>query len=159
MIYLIRRTLILLLFLSISSIQTYAADPIEGEEPVIDVMGKVVDHDYFEIFNTKIYLPRFFRAGGQWYLYANTKAALASGEFENIDGALVRADGEPITLDMSITSHLLYVWFGILFALFITLWASSRYKKGIGRTTEGKGICLNLGEVCCVFIGDQIAKE
>ena len=159
MIYLIRRTLILLLFVSFTSFLTYAADPVEGEEPVIDVMGKVVDHEYFEIFNTKIYLPRIFRAGGQWYVFSNTKSALKSGEFEKVDGALVRTDGEPITLDMSITSHLLYVWFGILFALCITLWASSRYKKGVGRTTEPKGISLNLFEVFFVFIRDQIAKE
>lgn len=159
MIHLIRRTLTPLLFLLLPFVSLYAADPVEGEAPVIDVMGKVVDHDYFEIFNQKIYLPRILWSGGELYVYSNTKAALKDGTFKKVDGALVRADGEPVSLDFSITSHLLYVWFGILFALFITLWASSRYKRGDGRTSEPKGKSLNLFEVFFVFIKDQIAKE
>lgn len=148
--------LILLLFTNLS----FATDASGNEEkPVIDVVGKIVPHDYFEIFNQKIPLPRIFYVEGDFHFYANTNEAVQSGEFVVQDDQLVRADGAPISLDLSITSHLVFLWIGILLTLFVTIWASSKYKKGIGRDSEPKGTGLNLFEVFFVFIRDDIAKE
>jgi len=72
---------------------------------------------------------------------------------------LVRSDGAQIALDMSITSHLIYVWLGIILTLLITIWAASRYRRGIGAESEPKGAMHNIFEVIFVFIRDDIAKE
>lgn len=145
----------LLLFPMISEV--HAAE--ESSSP-IDVMGKVVDHDYLEVVGVKIYLPRIFYVDGSFHVYKSTYAALDSGEFvENEEGAIVRADGTPVSIDFSITSHLMYVWFSILLGLVITLWAAAKYKRGVGRETEPQGIGQNLFEVFFVFIRDDIAKE
>lgn len=156
---LVRRFVVTILFFLLLSPNILAADTSEGDEPVIDVMGKVVDHDYFEIFNQKLYLPRIFLLDGQWYFFSSTNAAVESGDFEKVDGSLIRSDGAQISLDMSITSHLLYVWFGIILTLFVTFWASAKYKTGQGAKTEPKGTAQNLFEVFFVFIRDDIAKE
>lgn len=148
------------LFLYImSSFDVLAADSSESSDAPIDVMGKVANHDYLEIANQKIYLPRIFLVDGGLKVYANTQRALDSGEFVMQDDAVVRADGTPVTIDFSITSHLVYVWFGILLTLFITLLAAKKYNQGIGSKTEPKGVLQNLFEVFFVFIRDDVAKE
>jgi len=129
------------------------------KEPVIDVMGKVVDHDYLTLVGVKIYLPRILIVDGELYVFGNTNSAIESGEFQEIDGYLVRADGTPVSLDMSITSHLMYVWFGIIFSLIFTIWAARRYSRGVGTTTEPRGVTQNIFEVLFIFIRDDIAKE
>lgn len=131
----------------------------ETQESSIDVMGKVSDHDYFETAFGKIYLPRIFLADGGFYFYSNTESALASGQFMETEAGLVHASGAPVTLDLSITSHLIYVWMGLLFTFILTFWASRKYKSGNGRDTEPKGALLNTFEVLFVFIRDDIAKE
>jgi F-type H+-transporting ATPase subunit a len=123
------------------------------------VVGKVTNHDYFEVPWGKIYLPRILLVDGSWYFYSTTNSAIESGEFTEGEEGLVRADGAPITLDMSITSHLLYLWFGLLLTFFITIWASGKYKRGTGTKTEPKGPWHNMFEVLFVFIRDDIAKE
>lgn len=149
--------LLLMLFHPAAIAQNQAAQA--EEEPVIDVMGKIVDHDYLTLVGVKIYLPRILIVEGELYTYANTKSALESGEFQEVDGALVRADGAPVSLDMSITSHLMYVWFGIILTLIFTFWAARRYKQGIGASVEPRGITQNIFEVFFIFVRDDIAKE
>lgn len=135
-------------------------DSAQGEEePVIDVMGKIVDHDYLELVGVKIYLPRILLVDGEWYFYGSTDSAIESGNFEKTDGVLVRSDGAPVSLDMSITSHLMYVWFGIILSLIFTIWAARRYKRGVGESVEPRGITQNIFEVLFVFVRDDIAKE
>lgn len=155
----VRRVVVTILFLLVLNPNLLAADSSENNEPVIDLMGKVVDHDYFEVFNQKFYLPRILLVGSDFHVYRNTQSAVQSGEFQRVDGALLRADGASVSLDLSITSHLLYVWFGMILTLFITFWASSKYKRGVGVETEPKGTRQNLFEVFFVFIRDDIAKE
>jgi F-type H+-transporting ATPase subunit a len=155
----VRRIVVALLFLLVLNPDLLAADSSENNEPVIDVMGKVVDHDYFEMFNQKFYLPRILLVGSDLHVYRSTQSAIESGEFQRTDGALLRADGASVSLDLSITSHLLYVWFGMILTLFITFWAASKYKRGVGAETEPKGTRQNLFEVFFVFIRDDIAKE
>lgn len=131
----------------------------ESSSP-IDVMGKVVDHDYLEVAGLKVYLPRIFYVDGSFHFYKSTYSALGSGDFvEEESGAIVRSDGTPVTIDFSITSHLMYVWFSILLGLLITIWAARRYKRGVGRESEPLGLWHNLFEVFFVFVRDDIAKE
>lgn len=155
----VRRIVVAFLFILVLNPNLLAADSSENNEPVIDVIGKVVDHDYFEIFNQKFYLPRIFLVDGGLHFYRNTQSAIESGDFQRVDGSMVRADGATISIDFSITSHLLYVWFGMILTLFITFWAALKYKKGAGSETEPKGNSQNLFEVFFVFIRDDIAKE
>lgn len=151
-------TILLLMFIHPAAIAQ--DDSVQGEEePVIDVMGKIVDHDYLELVGVKIYLPRILLADGEWYFYGSTDSAIESGEFEKTNGVLVRSDGAPVSLDMSITSHLMYVWFGIILSLIFTIWAARRYKRGVGESVEPRGITQNIFEVLFVFVRDDIAKE
>lgn len=156
----LRRVIITtLLILVIQPGTMSAADSSEEERPVIDVMGKVVNQHYFELVGMKIPLPRIMMVEGDWYFYATTQSAIDSGTFISSEGSLVRADGAEISLDMSITKHLVFLWIGIILTLLITIWASGRYKRGIGAESEPVGTGHNLFEVFFVFIRDQIAKE
>lgn len=170
MVQTLRRVFLTLLFLSISTSNTFAADSSEQDEAqVLDVMGTVADHDYFKvpgfINGGKIYLPRIFyweSAEGESQLsaYLSTKSVLESGEFvENEEGALVSANGGHIIIDLSITSHLIYFWMGMLLALILTVMAARRYKRGIGRTVEPQGAFHNIFEVLFVFIRDDVARD
>ncbi len=157
---LLRRVAVTVLILVAYNSVILASDATNGQESIIDVMGKVSDHDYFEVIGgTKIYLPRIFLAGGEWYFFSSTNAAVASGEFIKSDAGLLRLDGTPISFDLSITSHLIYVWLGFLLTFIITWIAANRYKRGIGRETEPRGALQNTFEVLFVFVRDDIAKE
>lgn len=155
----LRRAAAIVLFLLAYSPDVFASDANSDQESVIDVMGKVSNHDYFELPWTKVYLPRIFLSDGNWFFYKSTKSAVESGEFEVSEAGLVRTNGSDITLDMSISSHLIYVWLGLFLTFIITFLVGKRYKSGVGRTTEPKGILQNMFEVLFVFIRDDIAKE
>lgn len=160
MIQAFRRLLVTAFLLFLISPFVIAADQTSessGEAP-IDVTGKVVDHHYVELVGAKIYLPRILLVDGEWHFYSSTDKAVDSGEFVEEEGALVPAGGGEVTLDMSITSHLVYVWLGILLTLWLTIVMARKYKKGVGRQTEPKGWFQNLFEVVFVFVQDDIAK-
>jgi F-type H+-transporting ATPase subunit a len=159
MIQILRRLTVVWVLLLIYSPVLAAADADNEQESVIDVVGKVSNHDYFELPGYKLYLPRIFLAGGEWYFFANTKKTIESGQFIQTEEGIVRTDGAEISLDMSITSHLIYVWFGFILTFLITLWASRRYKRGIGTKTEPRGAWHNIFEVLFVFVRDDIARE
>lgn len=139
--------------------EVLAADSSDESDAPIDVMGTVADHDYLEVLNQKIYLPRILLVDGELKVFASTQHALDSGEFIMQEDQLVRTDGTPVTIDFSITSHLVYVWFGILLTLIVTLWAARKYQKGVGSMTEPKGVMQNLFEVFFIFIRDDVARE
>lgn len=156
----LRRLAVTILLLFVTNPGILAADADQDSEGTFDVMGKVLDHDYVEVVGVKVYLPRILYVDGSWYFYANTQSALDSGQFtESEESGLIRSDGTPVTLDMSITSHLVYVWLGILLTLLITMWAAARYRRGIGAESEPKGVMQNIFEVVFVFTRDDIAKE
>ena len=168
MIQTLRRLFLTLLFLSISTPNLLAADAEnKGDEPVIDVMGTVADHDYLKvpgfINKGKIYLPRIIywenaQGASQVSFYGSTKSAIVSGFFIDQDHVLTPADGGVIKMDFSITSHLVYFWAGMGLALFVTVMMSRRYKKGIGKDVEPKGALQNIFEVLFVFIRDEVAR-
>ncbi len=151
--------LFILLFCLITPLPA-VANEVEETESSLDVMGKVLDHDYVEIAGKKIYLPRIFYVDGNFYFYSNTQSALESGEFvESEIGGIVRADGKPITIDFSISAHLIFFWLGVFLTFLITWLAARRYRRGVGSETEPRGVLQNLFEVFFVFVRDDIAKE
>jgi len=140
----------------------FAADADADNESPIDIMGTVADHDYFTFFGTKLYLPRLFlwqddNGSTQFSTYGSTKKALASGEFEQVEYVITPVNGSML-IDFSLTSHLLYFWFGLGALALFTMYAGSRYKKGIGTSTAPKGVLQNLFEVFYEFIRDDVAK-
>jgi F-type H+-transporting ATPase subunit a len=161
----LRRVFLTLLFLSISTSNTFAVDaPEQDAEPILDVMGTVADHDYLKTPLGKIYLPRIFYwedASGESNLsaYLTTKSALSSGIFiENEEGMIAPADNGKIILDLSVTSHLIYFWMGMGLAVILTLMAAGRYKRGIGRNVEPQGTMQNIFEVLFIFIRDDVVR-
>ncbi len=169
MIQTLRRVFLTILFLSISTPNTFAADAASGkDEPVLDVMGTVVDHDYFKvpefINGGKIYLPRLILwadASGATKFNAalSTHSLVEYSEFEEVDHALVAPQGGHVLIDFSITSHLIYFWMGMILAVWITVSMANRYKKGVGREVEPKGAFQNMFEVLFVFIRDDVARS
>lgn len=129
-----------------------------GDQP-IDVVGKVQDHDYLTVAGYHISLPRILLVNGEWHVFGSTESAVESGLFVEENHQLKPADGSEITLDMSITSHLMYVWFGVGLTILITVMMARRYRRGIGRKTEPKGWFQNLFEITFVFVQDEIAKN
>ncbi|MEX0721725.1 MAG: F0F1 ATP synthase subunit A [Balneolaceae bacterium] len=158
----LRRVFLTLLFLSISTSNIFAAEPSDDGSP-LDVIGTVVDHDYFAFFGLTIPLPKIFllqdsEGGKNLEFYSSTDAAVVSGSFEEIDHALIPTNGSKIIIDFSITSHLIYFWLGMGLAVLITIAAANRYKAGVGRDVEPKGAMQNLFEVLFVFIRDDVAR-
>src|SRR5690625_778402 len=108
--------LLLLVILIVAPMFVSQAEAQTGSESSgspIDVLGKVVDHHYLALPGYELQLPRILLVDGEWHAYPTTQAALASGAFAEEGGSLVPADGSEITLDMSITAHLVYVWLEI----------------------------------------------
>ena len=69
-------------------------------------MGTVADHDYFNFFGTKLPLPRIIYwadANGdkQLSFFSGTESAIHSGQFQEVDHALVPTNGS-IVIDLSI---------------------------------------------------------
>lgn len=159
MIQAFRRTVLtaslLLFFVPVTKAQPAAAE----EAPPIDVVGKVQDHHTLDVAGMHIPLPRILLVEGEWYTFASTEAAIASGEFREQAHTLVAAGGREITLDMSITSHLVFFWMAVLLTALITIAMARKYKRGAGRKTEPKGWFQNLFEITFVFVRDEIARD
>jgi len=158
-----RLLLTLVLFIVSTSYSIASEEDAASEKGPLDVMGTVADHDYFNFFSVKIYLPRIIfweTANGQSQLsfYGSTNSAIESNEFIDQDGILIPADGGQIIVDFSITSHLVYFWFSMGAVILITFFAANKYKKGTGRETEPKGVFQNIFEVIFEFVRDDIAK-
>ncbi len=159
----LRRLFLLILFITFNSTNLTAAEKSESEAP-IDVLGTVADHDYFNFFSIKVPLPRIILledADGSTSLefFASTYKAVDSGKFEDVDHVLTPTNGAHILMDFSITSHLVYFWFGMGLAIMLTIMAANRYRKGVGTETEPKGAFQNLFEVLFVFIRDDVARN
>lgn len=165
MIHSLRRLLLTLLILLFASPSLKASTEENAEDlndVPIDVVGKVQDHHYVEFLGAHIYLPRILFIEGSYLPdpYLTTEAAVESGKYiEDENHNLKRADGKEIVLDMSITSHLVFVWIGVGLTLLLTVAMARRYHRGPGRETEPKGWFQNLFETTFVFVRDEIAKN
>lgn len=155
---------LLILFLAFNPPASFASAEIQeesSEEPVIDVIGKVQDHNYLTIVGFDIPLPRIIFLEGSFVpkVYSSTSAAVASGDFNELPGYVLESSTDSeIVLDMSITSHLVYFWIAVLLTAWISIFMAGKYKKGAGRETEPKGWFQNLFELTFLFIRDDIAK-
>ena len=163
MIKTLRRLFLLALFITINTTTLTAAETTDTGSP-LDVMGTVADHDYFNFFSIKVPLPRILlledaEKNLMLDFYPSTYAAIESGNFEDVDHVLTPANGGHIIIDFSITSHLMYFWFGMGLAVMLTFMAAGRYKKGIGEEVEPKGALQNLFEVMFLFIRDEVARN
>ncbi len=165
----IRRLFLTLLFLSVSTIHLFAfnADS-EENEPILDVMGTVVDHYYIKVPQVinggYLYLPRMIfweNAEGEnkFNFFRNTKKAVASGLFNESNYVLTPSAGGHVKLDLSITSHLVYFWLGLFIAIFWTISMTKRYKKGVGTQVEPRGALQNIFEILFIFIRDDVARS
>lgn len=159
----LRRTLlsVLITFSLFSGAVAAEKQSQDSEEPVIDVMGKVQDHNYVTVVGYDIPLPRILFVEGSYLpkIYSSTYAAVESGEFNELPGYVLESSTDSeIVLDMSITSHLVYFWIAIILTLWVTIAMARRYRKGIGRETEPTGWLQNLFELTFVFVRDEIAR-
>lgn len=152
-------TLLLILFFTPLTRASEKAD--QGAEGApIDVVGKVVDHHELAVLGYHVPLPRIIFVEGSWapHVYSSTESAVESGDFAETESGLVATGDAQVSLDMSITSHLMYVWFGLILTLWITIAMARKYKKGVGRRTEPQGWFQNLFEIVFKFVQDDIAK-
>ncbi|MDZ7694414.1 MAG: hypothetical protein U5K69_25375 [Balneolaceae bacterium] len=111
----LNRPLLTVLILLFAASSLHATQDQTSEEEAtdipIDVIGKVQDHNYLDIAGYHLELPHILLVDGEWHFYSSTQAAVESGNFVEENHTLVPADGSEITLDLSITSHLMYFWF------------------------------------------------
>ena len=160
---LLRRLLltVLITFSLFSGVDAAEKQSQDGEEPIIDVMGKIQDHYYVTVVGYDVPLPRILFVEGSYFpkIYTSTYAAVESGEFNELPGYVLESSTDSeIVLDMSITSHLVYFWIAIALTLWLTIAMGKRYRKGIGRETEPTGWFQNLFELTFVFVRDEIAR-
>jgi F-type H+-transporting ATPase subunit a len=131
----------------------------KSKEKPIQVVNTVSNHNALEYPGGWIPLPRILLANGHWYVYGSTQKAVQSGNFTQKNGALLPTAGGTITLDLSITSHLIYFWLSLVIALAMTAAMARRYKRGYGRTTHPRGWFQNMFEAVFIFIRDEVADK
>jgi F-type H+-transporting ATPase subunit a len=166
MVQTLRRVFLTLLFLSVSTSNTFSMSGEETQEQdsPIDIMGTVSDHNSFELPFYHIPLPRLFlmkdaEGNISFEGFWSTEGAVESGLFMEEHHVLEPTQGAHIVIDFSITSHLVYFWIGMVLAVWLTMNMARRYKKGVGRNVEPKGAFQNVFEVLFVFIRDDIARD
>lgn len=162
---------ILLMFFSTVPVLSSDSDYSSKE---LDVLQKLFDKYYLDFTPVgKVELPRIFIDRDGVSIYSGTKSALKSGKYVDayyeanqlpveaypISYKLVRADGTPTRIDLSITNHLVYFWFAAGIMLLILVPLTKRYAQGIGRDIEPQGAFQNMMETFVVFIRDEIALD
>jgi len=172
---------VFLLLASFSAPDAVAAEESDAgaseEENQIDILGKVSNHYYWNLspVGGKLELPRIFLYDGGLYAYSSTTAAINSGDgftdqyyldhepktrngkLKPVSYHVVPKEGH-MTMDLSISTHLLFFWFSALLTLIIFGILARRYKKGIGRDMAPKGAFHNMFEVFFIFIRDDVAR-
>lgn len=168
-----RITFLIVLFTAATSETLLSAN--QNNDNTVDVVGKVLDHYYVDFSPVgKVELPRLFYDEDGFHFFGSTSAAINTAAYtdagyleEGVPAAveikpatynIVRADGQPIHFDFSITSHLLFFWFSAILTLAIFIPLTRRYKAGQGTETEPKGAFQNLFETFVVFVRDEIAR-
>lgn len=164
----------LLLFV-VDSRTAVAEEPDYSDYGDINVMGKLGDRYYieFEPF-IKVYLPRILISDGV-HFFSSTPSAMESGLFQDayyienpgeyqpgvsgpVSYRLVRTDGTPVTLDLSLSKHVVWFWLAGFLTLFIFGRLAGKYNSGIGRESAPKGAGMNFAEVLIVYLRDEVIK-
>lgn len=127
----------------------------------IDVVGTVANHYQIEYPGGHLELPRILLMQDSWVpqYFVSTEEAIESGKFVKKDGDLVAVGSNKVVIDLSITSHLIYVWLAILITLCIIITMARKYKGGQGRETEPRGWFQNMFEAVFVFVRDDVVKS
>lgn len=136
----------------------HVSDSVEEGSP-IDVMGQVRNHNHIVIAGMEIPLPRILLVDGEWFFFGSNEAAVESGNFVLEHHVLIPADGSEITLDLSITSHLMYFWLAFGLTVLLSFTMARKYKRGTGRETEPRGWFQNMFEATFLFIKDSVARN
>jgi len=160
MLHIFRRLFVVLLLVVIGAHNAFGSEAANNEdENQVDILGEVQNHYVwsFAPFG-ELELPRILLYKGHLYFYSSTEEAAESDVFTLNGHDLVPADGGHVTLDLSISTHLIFFWLSALITFLIFIPLARRYKEGIGKETEPKGIFHNLFEVFFVFIRDDVAK-
>lgn len=167
-----RKSLYLTILLFVASFSTVLAAAGEENTKQVDVLDKLSNHYYLDFKPVgKVELPRIFWDEDGISVYGNSTTALKSGKYVDeyyleagvqpeaypVSYYLVRADGTPNKMDLSLSSHLIYFWFAGFLLLAFAIPLSRRYAQGIGKDSEPKGTFQNIMEVFIVFVRDDIA--
>lgn len=167
-----RKSLYLTILLFVASFSTVLAAAGEENTKQVDVLDKLSNHYYLDFKPVgKVELPRIFWDEDGISVYGNSTTALKSGKYVDeyyleagvqpeaypVSYYLVRADGTPNKMDLSLSSHLIYFWFAGFLLLAFAIPLSRRYAQGIGKDSEPKGTFQNIMEVFIVFVRDEIA--
>jgi F-type H+-transporting ATPase subunit a len=169
-------SLILLLFLSISSIALAAPEKASNR---VDIMDKLSNHYYLDFKPIgKAELPRILFYDGSFSVFSSTTDALNSssgwidqyyldhpdqisfkddGRISPASYKLVREDGSSPAIDFSLSSHL--IWFAI--SGFLVLFIFGRMKGNYTNNSKDglvpKGPFQNIFESLIIFVRDDIA--
>lgn len=73
------------------------------------------------------------------------------------EGMLVPVEGE-LVLDLSITRHLMFVWFISIVCIILFTWMARRYASGVGSDSAPKGLVQNAMESLIIWVRDEIAR-
>ncbi len=160
----LRRLLLTLLILTTGISLTNASESAaeKEDENRVDILSKVQNHYKWDLSPLpfgEVELPRIFLYDSQLYVYGSTTAATASETFTTKDHQVVPADGGHITLDLSISTHLLFFWFSALITMLIFIPLANRYRKGVGKEKEPKGVFQNMFEASFIFVRDEVCRE
>ena len=71
---------------------------------------------------------------------------------------LVPTGDASVVIDLSMTRHLLFVFFAIGLLSLLLLPLGARYKRGVGRTSAPRGLLQNTVETIVIYIRDEIAR-
>lgn len=167
---------LLVLFTTLSTDSVRAAES-DGEDNTIDILDKLSNHYYldFKPF-AKVELPRILLTDSGVLFFSSTTSAINSdsglidlhyldnevrfkgnGLIEPVTYKLVHADGRHVKMDLSVSSHLVWMWVAGFLTIFLFARLNKRYRAGIGRTSEPKGSFQNIFESLVIFIRDDIA--
>jgi len=141
----------------------------------IDVIGMLGDRYYIEFEGLfRFYLPRILISEGL-HIFSSTQSAMESeifmdeyfvenpgeyiqGESGPVTYRMVRMDGTPVFLDMSLSKHVLWFWLAGFLTLLIFGRLAGKYNAGIGRDTAPRGSGMNFAEVLIIYLRDEVVK-
>ncbi|MFU8860654.1 MAG: F0F1 ATP synthase subunit A [Cyclonatronaceae bacterium] len=167
---------LLVLFTTLSTDSVRAAES-DGSDNTIDILDKLSNHYYLDFKPVaKIELPRILWTNSGILFFSSTTSALNSGSgltdrhylendlqykknglIEPVTYKLVHTDGSPLKLDLSLSSHLVWMWIAGFLTMFLFARLNKRYRAGIGRTSAPEGSFQNIFETLIIFIRDDIA--
>ncbi len=147
--------------------QAASPAPVEAAKPNIfnEMFGFLGNHHSVDVMPFgQIPLPYLFWDQGSFHAFPSQRAVLQSSLY-TVDntkessplaekGGVLRKDGKPIGLDLSITSNLFFLFFAAVMLFIVLRVAAAKAKKSLVPT----GI-RNLVEILIVFVRDDIVAE